>query len=76
MTGYNHFTLILSDDWSVLYKNGRLVAEKYSFSAQELILLTGFGPFTIEIVHVDSGWLDELSTFPQNIGDIPTNAFV
>jgi hypothetical protein len=69
----NKLIFVQTDDWEVLYVNGKLNSENHRMQAGDwLELLIDFKCFaTVETFWVDEDYMHDLGNFPDRFSDLP-----
>lgn len=63
--------IALGDDWSGLYKNGWLVTEGHSITADDIMHSLGsLHDIVYNRFEVDMNWLDGAGSFPNNLDEV------
>jgi len=61
-------TIVKAIDWQGLYYNGVLQIEGHSLSMEKVLnIVKDCPPFELEIVSVDSDWLDDIGYLPRDL---------
>jgi len=63
----NPVTIVLCDDWTGLYVNGRLAVENHFLRPRDVLEALGF---SYVVISADPNWLEASGSLPERLEDV------